>query len=74
MNLIQMKKIDMLFIVKELNKKEGVEMSLSNEEISLLEKNEDEKDAEVAEEAYVEYLNSGRKSAPISTLWKELDQ
>lgn len=39
----------------------------------LFEKIEDEYDISVAEEAHTEYVNSGRKSRPISELWKELD-
>lgn len=34
---------------------------------------EDEYDIAVAEEAHAEYVNDGRKSRPISELWKELD-
>ena len=34
---------------------------------------EDEYDIAVAAEAYAEYERSGRKSRPISELWKELD-
>jgi len=37
------------------------------------EKIEDEYDLTVAQEAYDEYVNDGRKSRPISELWKELD-
>ena len=33
---------------------------------------EDEYDARVAQEAYEEYLKSGKKSRPIEELWKEL--
>ena len=40
---------------------------------ALFEKIEDEYDITVAEEAYAEYVNSGKKSRPISELWKELD-
>lgn len=40
---------------------------------ALFEKIEDEYDIAVAEEAYAEYVNGGRKSSPISELWKELD-
>ncbi len=40
---------------------------------ALFEKIEDEYDIAVAEEAYTEYVNSGKKSRPISELWKELD-
>ncbi len=40
---------------------------------SILEKIEDEFDLNCYEEAYKEYLDSGKKSAPISELWKELE-
>lgn len=40
---------------------------------ALFEKIEDEYDLTVAQEAYDEYVNEGRKSRPISELWKELD-
>lgn len=40
---------------------------------SVIEHIEDEYDRAVAEEAYAEYVNSGKKSRPISELWKELD-
>ena len=40
---------------------------------ALFEKIEDEYDLTVAQEAYAEYVNDGRKSRPISELWKELD-
>lgn len=40
---------------------------------ALFEKIEDEYDIAVAEEAYGDYLKSGKKSAPIEELWKELD-
>ena len=38
---------------------------------ALFEKIEDEYDIVVAEEAYREYIESGRKSIPIEELWKE---
>lgn len=41
---------------------------------ALFEKIEDEYDIEVANEAYEEYLKSGKKSRPIEELWKELDE
>ena len=41
--------------------------------IALFEKIEDEYDITVADEAYKEYLQGGRKSRPVSELWKELD-
>ena len=40
---------------------------------ALFENIEDEYDLTVAQEAYDEYVNDGRKSRPISELWKELD-
>ncbi len=40
---------------------------------ALFERIEDEYDVAVAEEAYREYVESGRKSRPISELWEELD-
>ena len=40
---------------------------------ALFEKIEDEYDIAVANEAYDEYLKEGKKSRPISELWKELD-
>lgn len=40
---------------------------------ALFEKIEDEYDVAVAKEAYDEYVESGKKSRPISELWKELD-
>ena len=40
---------------------------------SLFEKIEDEYDIAIAKEAWDEYLKEGKKSRPISELWKELD-
>lgn len=40
---------------------------------SLFEKIEDEYDVAIAKEAHEEYIKSGKKSRPISELWKELD-
>lgn len=40
---------------------------------ALFERIEDEYDIAVADEAYEEYVKSGKKSRPISELWKELD-
>ena len=40
---------------------------------ALFEKIEDEYDIAVGEEAYDEYVRDGKKSRPISDLWKELD-
>lgn len=34
---------------------------------------EDEYDITIASEAYDDYIKSGKKSRPISELWKELD-
>lgn len=40
---------------------------------ALFEKIEDEYDASVANEYYIRYINSGKKSKPIDKLWKELN-
>ena len=40
---------------------------------ALFEKIEDEYDIAVAESAYKEYVDSGRKSTPLQDFWKELD-
>ena len=40
---------------------------------ALFEQIENEYDITVAEEAYKEYVESGKKSRPISEFWKELD-
>ena len=40
---------------------------------ALFEKIEDEYDIAVFEEAYQEYVKSGKKSRPIEDLWKEMD-
>lgn len=40
---------------------------------ALFEKIEDEYDITVADEAYAEYQRDGKKSTPITELWKELD-
>lgn len=40
---------------------------------ALFEKIEDEYDIAIANEAYDDYVKSGKKSQPISELWKELD-
>lgn len=40
---------------------------------ALFEKIEDEYDILLADEAYSEYVASGKKSRPIEELWKELD-
>jgi acyl carrier protein len=34
---------------------------------------EDEYDITIAKEAYDDYVKNGKKSRPISELWKELD-
>ena len=41
---------------------------------ALFEKIEDEYDIAVAETAYREYVDSGRKSTPVQDFWKELDE
>ena len=40
---------------------------------ALFEKIEDEYDIAIANTAYDEYVRDGKKSQPISELWKELD-
>ena len=40
---------------------------------ALFERIEDEYDITAANEAYEEYVKSGKKSRPISELWKDLD-
>lgn len=40
---------------------------------ALFERIEDEFDIAVADEAYEEYVREGKKSRPVSELWKELD-
>ena len=40
---------------------------------ALFERIEDEYDITAGDEAYEEYVKSGKKSRPISELWKELD-
>lgn len=40
---------------------------------ALFEKIEDEYDIAIADEAYNEYLENGKKSTPITELWKELE-
>ena len=40
---------------------------------ALFERIEDEYDITVGDEAYREYVKSGKKSAPISELWNECD-
>lgn len=40
---------------------------------ALFERIEDEYDIAIANEAYREYVDGGRKSRPISELWRELD-
>ena len=40
---------------------------------ALFERIEDEYDITAADEAYEEYVKTGKKSRPISELWKELD-
>lgn len=41
---------------------------------ALFERIEDEYDIALADEAYKEYLDSGKKSRPIEELWRELDE
>lgn len=38
---------------------------------ALFERIEDEYDIAVADEAYRDYMNSGKKSRPVSALWEE---
>ncbi|RKJ80277.1 MULTISPECIES: type II toxin-antitoxin system RelB family antitoxin [unclassified Pyramidobacter] len=40
---------------------------------ALFERIEDEYDIAIANEAYDEYLKSGKKSRPIGELWKDID-
>ncbi len=40
---------------------------------ALFEKIEEEYDIAVADEAYAEYIASGKKSSPVSDLWEELE-
>lgn len=40
---------------------------------ALFEKIEDEYDITIADEAYRDYIASGKKSRPIQDLWSELD-
>lgn len=40
---------------------------------ALFEKIEDEYDIIIANEAYEEYIQSGKKSSPIENLWNELE-
>ena len=40
---------------------------------ALFERIEDEYDVTVAQDAYKEYVEGGRKSRPISELWRELE-
>ena len=40
---------------------------------ALFERIEDEYDITIANEAYDEYVKSGKKSKPVSALWEELD-
>ena len=40
---------------------------------ALFEKIEEEYDIKIAEEAYTEYVNDGKKSRTVSALWDELD-
>ena len=56
-------------VVTRQNNKNVVVMSLD----AYNELMEDIYDASAAEEAYEEYVNDGKKSRPISELWKNLD-
>lgn len=40
---------------------------------ALFERIEDEYDITIGTQAYDEYVKSGKKSAPVSELWEELD-
>ena len=40
---------------------------------ALFERIEDEYDIAIADEAYREYIASGRKSVPVADFWRELD-
>lgn len=40
---------------------------------ALFDKIEEEYDIALAEEAYAQYVKSGKQSRPISELWKEMD-
>ena len=40
---------------------------------ALFERIEDEYDITVGEDSYNDYVKNGRKSRPVSELWKELD-
>lgn len=40
---------------------------------ALFEKIQDEYDVTIATDAYNEYIESGKKSRPVSELWNELD-
>lgn len=51
-------------------------MILENEKtinLNELTKTENECDIKIANEAYEEYIKSGKQSKPIKELWKELD-
>ena len=41
--------------------------------MALFERIEEEYDITIGEEAYSDYVNSGKKSRPIEELWSELD-
>lgn len=40
---------------------------------ALFERIEDEYDISIAQKAYADYIQDGKKSKPIADLWKELD-
>lgn len=61
---------------KELSEDYAKLHSLSLDEAfkrALFERIEDEYDIEVANEAYKEYVDSGRKSIPSEVFWNEMD-
>ncbi len=59
-------------LVESYSKLHSISMSEAFKS-ALFEKIEDEFDVVVCEEAYKEYVESGKKSRPIDELWKELD-
>ena len=68
--------------VEDICRKEGISVeeacvtfvtAVVRDKSILKEMLEDEYDIAVAEEAHAEYVLSGKKSSPISELWKELD-
>lgn len=59
-------------LVESYSKLHSISMSEAFK-TALFEKIEDEFDIVIGEEAYKEYLESGKKSRPIDELWQELD-